>query len=56
MIGELELVTLKITPTQARMLATAASARGIHYAEMEWDSMAQEYADLATEVDRQRRL
>jgi len=60
--SQLELVTLQLTPTEARMLATAASARGMHYSEKGhgerpgWGKQAREYAALAAKVDRQRRL
>jgi len=64
MTGQLELVTLTVTPTEARMLATSAAKEGMREAngigafiapEVS-ERLASHYRELAAKVDRQRRL
>lgn len=65
---DLDLITLTVTPHEARMLATASMARSIHYQFAAdppmWDkdatigqsALGEAYQKLCMKVDRQRRL
>lgn len=69
-MNEFDLITLTVSLTEARMLATAASVRGMHFAgksssdqspvaEYDLNAYARQsraYTDLAAKVDRQRQL